>query len=269
MTLSVVIITYNEEANIARTLESVRPLVSDGKGEIIVVDSGSTDRTVEIAKSFRAKVFIEDWKGYAAQKNSAIDKATGDWILSLDADESLVPELAAEIGSLVQHEDVKNGTSRGAASTVRGFSIPRKNLFLGRWIKHGGFWPDPKLRLFKRGSGRFEHRLVHEDVSVEGRTAQLSSPLVHHSYPTLSDYIDHMNRYSSLGSEMAVAKGHRGFSAARIVLRPLATFIYNYFFRLGFLDGREGLLLHLYHAVYVSWKYAKAWELTREQSTHR
>ena len=273
MTLSVVIITYNEEANIGRTLESVRPLVSDGKGEIIVVDSGSTDRTVEIAKSFRAKVFIEDWKGYAAQKNSAIDKATGDWILSLDADESLAPELAEEIGSLVsgvQHEDVKNGTSRGAASTVQGFSIPRKNLFLGRWIKHGGFWPDPKLRLFRRGAAQFENRLVHEDAKlIEGTLGKLQHALLHHSYPTLSAYIDHMNRYSSLGSEMAVAKGHRGFSPASIALRPLATFIYNYFFRLGFLDGREGLLLHLYHSVYVSWKYAKAWELTREQSTHR
>jgi glycosyltransferase involved in cell wall biosynthesis len=273
VTLSVVIITYNEEANIERTLESVRPLVSDGKGEIIVVDSGSTDRTVEIAKSFGARVFIEEWKGYAAQKNSALDKANGDWILSLDADESPESELAEEIGSVVFGTKSEGGmplVTGAVIPNIRGFWVPRKNLFLGRWIKHGGFWPDPKLRLFRRGAARIEDRLVHEDAKlVEGVPGRLGHALIHHSYPTLSDYIDHMNRYSSLGSEMAVAKGHRGFSAVTIVLRPLATFIYNYFFRLGFLDGREGLLLHLYHAVYVSWKYAKAWELTHQQTAQR
>ncbi|HKW26695.1 MAG TPA: hypothetical protein VJN48_12995, partial [Terriglobales bacterium] len=134
-------------------------------------------------------------------------------------------------------------------------------FFLGRWIKHGGFWPDPKLRLFRRGAAQFENRAVHEDARTRGQTATLyAGYILHHSYPTLSDHIEHMNRYSSLGAEMA---GPRGFSLVNIVLRPLATFVYNYFFRLGFLDGREGLLLHLYHAVYVSWKYAKAWELKK------
>ncbi len=296
MTLSVVIITHNEEANLARTLESLQPLVADGKGEIIVVDSGSTDRTVEIAKSFGARVFVEEWKGYAAQKNSAIDKAQGDWILSLDADEEvdanlakLIPSLVSKPSSLTQAESqVLSRTAandsletielvmpydagkkpRVPADTVSGYSIPRKNHFLGRWIKHGGFWPDPKLRLFRRGHGRFEDRAVHETLRVNGYTATVKTgTLIHHSYPTLSDYITHMNRYSSLGAEMVVAKakGKVRFSAINIVLRPLATFLYNYFFRLGFLDGREGLLLHLYHAVYVSWKYAKAWELSRKQ----
>lgn len=139
---------------------------------------------------------------------------------------------------------------------------------MGRWIEHGGFWPDPKLRLFRRGAGRFESRLVHEDAHVEGKVGRIrSGALIHHSYPTLSDYIDHMNRYSSLGAEMVVAKGKVRFSFINIVLRPVFTFIYNYFFRLGFLDGREGLLLHLYHAVYVSWKYVKAWELSRQKTT--
>ncbi len=255
MTLSVVIITYNEEANIARTLESVQPLVRDGKGEIIVVDSGSTDRTVEIAKSFGAKVFIEEWKGYAAQKNSALDKASGDWILSLDADEGIEAALGNEIqqNASVQHD-------------VTGYWLPRKNHFLGRWIRHGGFWPDPKLRLFRRGAARFEDRLVHEDAKLtQGITGQLRHALLHHSYPTLSDYLDHMNRYSCLGAEMVAAKGPVRFSVINIAVRPWLTFIYNYFFRLGFLDGREGLLLHLYHAVYVSWKYAKAWELGRKK----
>jgi glycosyltransferase involved in cell wall biosynthesis len=294
--LSVVIITHNEEDNIGRTLASVRPLIADGKGEIIVVDSGSTDRTVEIAKSFGAKVFIEEWKGYAAQKNSAIDKAAGEWILTLDADEEVEQPLAMEIAVrfpstrpsqaellervkqsryLITRQSIrefkklakeKGLTESGIFAAVTGFWISRKNEFLGRWIKHGGFWPDPKLRLFKRGLARFEPRIVHEDAKlIDGISGRLKHSLRHHSYPTLTDYIDHMNRYSSLGAEMAVASGRRGFSLFNIVLRPIATFIYNYFFRLGFLDGREGLLLHLYHAVYVSWKYAKAWELANKK----
>jgi len=269
VTLSVVIITHNEEANLGRTLPSVQPLVCDGKGEIIVVDSGSTDHTVEIAKSFGAKVFVEEWKGYAAQKNSAIDKAAGDWILSLDADEKLSPGLGEVIARAIGPDD--------DSPKISGAWISRKNFFLGRWIRHGGFYPDRKLRLFRRGKGRFEDRRVHETICLDGKSYALDHSydlwgsdisLIHHSYPTLSDYITHMNRYSSLGAEMVVAKanGRVRFSAINIVLRPLATFLYNYFFRLGFLDGREGLLLHLYHAVYVSWKYAKAWELSRKQS---
>ena len=283
MTLSVVIITLNEEANLGRTLASVQPLVAEGKGEIIVVDSGSTDRTMEIAKSFGAKVFVEEWKGFAAQKNSAIDKATGDWILSLDADEELDVQLQGALHEILEaldrlsalDKEAKTDSHRAANPTsdtgpepyldFTGLWIPRKNEFLGRWIRHGGYWPDPKLRLFRRGTGRFESRAVHEDVQVDGNTRRIQSgSLLHHCYPTLSDYIEHMNRYSSLGAEMVVAKGKVRFSVINIVLRPLATFLYNYFFRLGFLDGREGLLLHLYHAVYVSWKYAKAWELSRK-----
>jgi glycosyltransferase involved in cell wall biosynthesis len=261
VTLSVVIITHNEEANLARTLESVKALVSDGKGEIIVVDSGSTDRTLAIAKSFGAKAFVEEWKGYAAQKNSAIDKATGDWILSLDADEEVSDGLREEI------EEICRGPAEDGFGSEGGYWLKRQNQFLGRCLRHGGFWPDPKLRMFRRGMGRVENRAVHETFQVTGRLGTLYYPLIHHSYPTLSDYIDHMNRYSSLGAEMVVAKanGKVRFSVVNVVLRPLATFVYNYFFRLGFLDGREGLLLHLYHAVYVSWKYAKAWELSRKQ----
>ncbi len=252
MTLSVVLITQNEEHNLPRTLESVMPLVRDGKGEIIVVDSGSTDRTVEIAHSYGAKVFVEVWKGFAAQKNSAMDKASMDWVLQLDADEPLEPELAAEMGHALKGN-----------SALNGFWIPRKNFFLGRWIRHGGFYPDPKLRLVRRGEGRFEEYGAHPTMKVDGPTGKLSHALLHDAYPTLRGYIDHMNSYSSMGAEVAVAKGHRGFSFVDIVIRPLLTFIYNYFIRLGFLDGQEGLLQHLYHSVYVSWKYAKAWDLSR------
>ena len=271
MQLSVVIITFNEEANIGRTLASVQPLVADGKGEIVVVDSGSSDRTVEIAKSFGAKVFVEEWKGFAAQKNSAIDKATGDWILSLDADEEVSEGMLNFLLLILFGPELEKFSQFNG-----GMFCGRRNYFLGRWIRHGGFSPDKKLRVFRRGSGRFEDRAVHEDIRLlKGRVTYDprlhydmgdAIDLIHHSYPTLSDYIEHMNRYSSLGAEMVVAKGRVRFSFIDIVLRPAFTFVYNYFFRMGFLDGREGLLLHLYHAVYVSWKYAKAWELSRTQN---
>ena len=277
--LSVVLISFNEEANIGRTLESVQSLVGDGKGEIVVVDSGSTDRTLEIARSYGAKVFVEEWKGYAAQKNSAIDKASGEYVLSLDADEEISRELSEEIARTVESAPrtykfaQKMTDGHGEPIVINGFWIPRKNYFLNRWIKHGGFWPDRKLRLFRSGTGSFRDAAVHETLAVEEYKGNrglsvparsLSGALIHHSYPNLSDYIEHMNRYSSLGAEMVVAKGYQGFSVINVVLRPLAALLYNYFFRLGFLDGREGLLLHLYHAVYVSWKYAKAWELARK-----
>jgi glycosyltransferase involved in cell wall biosynthesis len=282
--LSVVIITFNEEANLRRTLESVRRLAD----EIIIIDSGSTDRTVEVARELGAQVFVEEWKGYAAQKNSAIAKASGDWILSLDADEVVSDRLAAELqrlcptlelwrengmptGDDIESRQVRDDglcwgldSAREKSQDVTGFTLPRKNFFLGRWIRHGGFWPDRKLRLFRRGQGTFEERLVHETMRVDGwSSCSLREPLLHHAYPTLTGYLDHMNRYSSLGAEIAVAEGHRRFSFINIVLRPLATFMHKYFLKLGFLDGREGLLLCLYHSVYVSWKYAKAWELAR------
>lgn len=231
------------------------PLIGDGRGEIIVVDSGSTDRTLEIARSFGAKIFTEPWKGFAAQKNSAMEKATGDWVLQLDGDEPLEQELAAEIADVLRSNP-----------GVQGFWIPRKNFFLGRWIRHGGFYPDPKLRLIRRGAGHFEEYGAHPTIKVNGPTGRLQHALVHNAYPTLRGYIDHMNSYSSSGAEVAVAAGQRSFSPINIVVRPWLTFVYNYFFRLGFLDGREGLLLHLYHAVYVSWKYSKAWELSRKNT---
>jgi glycosyltransferase involved in cell wall biosynthesis len=247
VTLSVVVIALNEEANLGRLLESVR--LAD---EHIILDCGSTDRTLEIARAFGAKTFTEEWKGYSAQKNAAIDKASGDWVLSLDADEAVEPELMEEIRYVLDHNP-----------PVNGYYIRRKNYFLGRWIRHGGFYPDCKLRLFRRGHGRFAERPVHEVVRVDGPTATLNHALRHKAYPTLKSYIGHMNRYSSLGAEIVAAEGSRGFSLLNIVINPAATFLYNYFFRLGLLDGREGLLLHLYHSAYVSWKYAKAWELGR------
>ncbi len=255
-TLSVAIITKNEEANLARTLASVR-----FANQIVVLDSGSTDRTVEIAHAANASVYEEPWKGFAAAKNSAIAKCTGAWVLSLDADEELTPELQAEMEALL--------SSNPAADA---YFIRRRNLFLGRWIRHGGFYPDPKLRLFRRASAsftplRFEDRPVHETIAFDGKAATLRHDLIHHAYPTLENYIEHMDRYSTLGGELLVGAGKvsRSWPAfvCNVLLVPKLTFLWNYVFRLGFLDGREGLLLHLYHAAYTSWKYAKAWQAAR------
>jgi glycosyltransferase involved in cell wall biosynthesis len=254
--LSVAMVACDEEANIARTLASVIEVAD----EIILVDSGSTDRTLEIARSFGAKVriFEEPWQGFARQKNSAIDKATGDWILLLDADEALSAELAAEIQSLLAGDPAYTA-----------YWTPRLNQIFGRWMRHGGFYPDRKLRLFRKGAARLPEDVeVHETPQTTAATGTLKHNLLHYQYPTLDLYIEHMNRYSSAGVSQALRKGRTSRSWAaflvNVVMNPAATFVKNYVFRGGFRDGREGLLVHLYHSGYVSWKYAKAWEKSRE-----
>ncbi|MES2393673.1 MAG: glycosyltransferase family 2 protein [Acidobacteriota bacterium] len=256
--LSVAIVTLNEEANLARTLASVQ-----WADEIIVVDSGSTDRTQQIARDYGARVIERPWPGFAAQKNFAIEQCTSDWILTLDADEELSLDLQRQLRTLlVSHP------------TTDAFYLKRRNLFLGRWIKHGGFYPDPKLRLFRRSTAnfapKFEDRPVHEIITFDGAAGTLDYDIIHHAYPTLSTYIEHMDRYSNLGADLLIARG-RTFSSlptflARTFLFPHFTFVWNYIFRLGFLDGREGLLLHFYHSVYASWKYAKAWDRSRSRN---
>jgi glycosyltransferase involved in cell wall biosynthesis len=254
MTLSVAIVAMDEEANIGRTLASVRWV-----DEIVLLDSGSKDRTCEIAREYGARVIIEPWRGYVAQKQFAIDLCTQDWVLLLDADEEVSPGLADEIRSVVADPGSPNACW-----------TPRKNLFLGRWMKHGGFYPDPKMRLFRRGlvvvAGQDPHDRVDLKPGVKDNTRQLKNALIHYSYPTLTYYIGHMNRYSLLGAKMVVARGRRRFVVLDITVRPLLTFIYNYVIRLGFLDGKEGFLLHVGHAVYVSWKYMKVWELQNQKS---
>ena len=250
--LSVAIIVKNEERNLARTLASV-----SFADEVIVVDSHSTDRTVEIAESFGAKVFLRDWPGFAAQKNFAIKQCSGDWILSLDADEELSPQLRTQLQFLLPSDPPTDA-----------YFLKRRNLFLGRWIKHGGYYPDPKLRLFRRSTAnftqpQFEERPVHETIAFDGQSSTLDYDLIHHAYPTLEGYLEHMDCYSTLGSQLLVAQHRTSRNLLafywNILFIPTFTFVYNFIFRLGFLDGREGLLLHLYHSSYVSWKYAKAW----------
>ncbi len=258
-TLSVAIITLNEEANLARTLASVQ--FAD---EVVVIDSGSTDRTLEIAREFDAKVYFEQWKGFASQKNSAIEKCTGTWILSLDADEELTLELQQEIRVLLRTKPPADA-----------YMIRRRNLFLNSWMRHGGYYPDPKLRLFRRYSAnfappaRFTERPVHETIAFDGVLDTLKNDLIHHAYPTIESYIEHMDRYSTLGAQIIVDKGKTSRSWStfyyNIFILPTFTFLWNFIFRLGFLDGREGFLLHLYHSTYTSWKYAKAWQTTRHR----
>jgi glycosyltransferase involved in cell wall biosynthesis len=244
--LSVAIITYNEQANIRRTLESVK-----WAGEIIVVDSGSTDDTVSICREYTDKVFHRDWQGYGNQKNFAIDQSSGEWVLSLDADEPVEPALADEIRVIIS----KPGS-------LDGYRIPRKTFFLGRWIRHGGWYPDYNLRLFRKGKGRFDERMVHEAVRVEGTIGRTRHAIEHYAYPDLESYLSTINKYSSLAVRVMAQKKIDPFKTSwiNILFRPMFTFLLKYFFRLGFLDGKHGLVLNLFHAYYVFAKYAKAWE---------
>jgi glycosyltransferase involved in cell wall biosynthesis len=251
--ISVPIVALNEAANLRRTLASVAWV-----DEIVVLDSGSTDETLEIAREFNARIFVEPWRGYGPGVNSAIDKCTGDWILNLDADEEVTPELRAEIQSLLS-----------ASPKFDAYMIPRLNLVIGRWMRHGGVYPDPKLRLFRRGTARLhEDTEPHATPKYDGPTGQLKAHMLHHAYPNLDVYLEHMARYSTASIPLMLSKGKTSASlpafVVNIFLNPLATFVYNYFLRLGFLDGREGFLFHLYHSVYVSWKYAKAWQAARK-----
>ncbi len=249
-TLSVAMIAMNEEANLPRTLESIR-----WADEIILVDSGSTDRTLEIAQSFGAKTSYHAFGGHGEQKNVALDVCTSDFVLLLDADEVLPSELQTEIRQILAGEPA-----------YAAYWIPRLNLYFGRWIRHGGFYPDRKLRLFRRGSARLSEGVgPHSTPQFSGPRGTLKHDMLHYAYPTFAIYLEHMNRYSSEIAQLLYQQGRHSKSVPAfvrdVVLNPAATFVYNYIFRLGFLDGREGLLLHLNHSVYIHWKFIKAWRL--------
>jgi glycosyltransferase involved in cell wall biosynthesis len=245
--LSVAIITFNEESNIRRTLESVK-----WADEIVIVDSGSIDGTAAICREYTDKFIQQEWLGFARQKNLAIDRTTGDWVLSLDADEPIEPMLAREIRDIL---------SSPAASD--GYFIPRKTFFLGKQVRHGGWYPDYNLRLFRKGKGRFEERAVHEAVKVHGTVSRTGYAIEHHAYPDLASYMSSINKYSSLAVQVMAEKNPISSFASswlNIVLRPAFTFLLRYVFRLGFLDRKRGLILNLFHSYYVFAKYAKAWE---------
>lgn len=252
-TLSVAMIAMNEEANLPRTLESVR-----WADEIIVVDSGSKDRTLDIAQSFGAKTSYHAFGGHGEQKNVALDLCTSDWILLLDADEVLTSELQTEIRTLLVTKPKFDA-----------YWIPRLNLYFGRWIRHGGFYPDHKLRLFRRGAARLSEGVgPHSTPQFTGRRGTLKGDMLHYAYPTLEIYLEHMQRYSSEIACLLYRSGRTSKSPfaflSNCILNPVATFLYNYIFRLGFLDGREGLILHFNHSLYIHWKFVKAWWLARQ-----
>ncbi|HXF99487.1 MAG TPA: glycosyltransferase family 2 protein [Bacteroidota bacterium] len=245
--LSVITLAYNEEHNIAECLASVR-----WADEIIVVDSGSTDRTVELARQFTDKVLTVEWKGYGATKNLALQHAKGEWILWLDADERVPDELAREMREAIRSND----------GTIAGYSMPRRAYFLGRWIKHCGWYPGRVTRLFRKSKARFTESNVHEQVVVDGAIAELKHDLLHYTDPNLHHYFQKFNRYTTLAAADLQAAGRR-FSLFDILVRPAFLFFKMYVLKRGFLDGMQGFILCVVSSAYVFTKYAKLWELQR------
>ena len=245
--LSIVVITLNEEKNIERCLKSLRfTSRAFGKPEVIVVDAQSRDKTVGLARRSGAKVLIRPWKGYSDQKNWAFGKTKGDWILSLDADEELTPGLCREIAD-------KAGKT---PKEVDGYFIKRRAYFLGKWIRHCGWWPDAQLRLIRRGKGKFTNRPVHEGLEVKGGTLELDEPMNHYTYDSIAQYLEKMERYSDLFL-LNASKKKRKFWWAYLAFMPGWVFFKMFVLKLGFLDGWRGLQvcgLSGYHE-YV--KYAK------------
>jgi len=238
--LSVVIIAQNEERTIGRVLESGKDL---GK-EIILVDSGSTDHTIEIAERLGAKCRHQDWLGFAGQKNFAVSLSRNDWVLSLDADEMLTPELKDEIQSTLSRDDL---------SEFDGFRIPRI-LFVGEQpIKHGGFYPDAQLRLFNKNKGNFPDRKVHETFTVSGRVGLLKNPMLHYAYPNLESYAQAMDKYARLSAEEFAGRKNSAWKTSMLneLIHPWWTFFYRFILRGGFLDGAIGLKANLIYMDYV------------------
>ncbi len=244
--LSVTVITWNEEERLPQCLESVA-----WADEIIVVDAESTDKTVQVAREFTDRIWVRPWPGFAVQKNFALEQAAGEWVLSLDADEQVTPELRREIETVL-----------GSSVAAEGYAIPRKNIFWGAWVRHGRFYPDYQLRLFKRGSGWFMERAVHESVEIRGTVGRLQSPLLHQSYRSLEQFLGRSNRYSTLAAEEWIRQGRR-VGLADLLFRPLGRFLSMYVLHGGFLDGWRGFLLAGLYAHYVFLRTAKVWEARR------
>ena len=243
--ITAIVITRNEESNIERCLRSLAFCA-----EIVVVDSGSTDRTRELAKRFTHKVYDLPWAGFAAQKNNALAHAGHDWILSVDADEVVPPDLAEEITTLF----------RAGPPAVAAYSVPRKTIHFGRWIRHGGWYPNRLVRLFSKHQGRWEGEELHEAWITQGRVASLVHDLEHYSFSDLADQVSRNNRYSSLGAAKLQRKGS-SFSSFWLLIKPTSKFLETYFVKRGFLDGYPGFIISVSAAYSVFLKWAKLWEL--------
>ena len=245
--LSVAIITKNEEDRLPECLASVA-----FAAEVVVVDSDSTDKTVEIAREFGAVVHVEPWQGFGRQKQLAIDRCRHDWVLVLDADERVSPEAEAEI--------------RGALTTGSSvaYSFPRKNYFCGRWLKHAGWWPDRVVRLFRKDCARMSERSVHESLEVHGPVGELRQPLIHYANKGLEQTLDKVNHYSSAGANELFAQGKTA-SVATAFLRAAWAFLHGYVFRGGFLDRGEGFIMAVSDFMNVFFKYAKLRELQKQK----
>jgi glycosyltransferase involved in cell wall biosynthesis len=245
--LSAILITKNEAKNISDCLDALAFC-----DERIVVDSGSADQTVELARSKGARVVAHAWQGFGPQKNFALSLAEGDWVLSIDADERVSPALAAEIRHAI------------AAGPAVGYELSRSSTFCGRRMRHSGWNPDHVLRLFRRGQARFSDDAVHERVICNGTVARLSQPLLHYPVERLEDAFSRADRYSTAGAEMLAKSGKR-VSFMTGIWHGLWTFIRVYFLRAGFLDGREGFLLAVANAEGTYYRYMKAWLIGRSR----
>lgn len=241
--ISAVLITHNEEHNIAAALESLKWV-----DEIVIVDAHSQDKTTEIARQYTDKLYFHPWNGYVEQKNFALNKASHEWVLSLDADERVSPELREEIETL-----------RKEGFKCDGYYVPRKARYLGRWIKHCGWCPNYQMRLFQRRNARWVGGSVHERCQVKGSTCYLKNPLLHFTYKNIQDHIERMNLYSTLSAQDKIAEGKK-VGLIEIIGAPIAAFIKTYIIRLGFLDGIPGLIISLIIAYYAFLKRAKVWE---------
>ncbi|MBI9072008.1 MAG: glycosyltransferase family 2 protein [Melioribacteraceae bacterium] len=243
--LSAVIITKNEETNIGRCLESIKDLVS----EIVIVDSNSTDKTIEICKSYGCNISQIEWKGFGLAKKFAVDSASSDWVFSIDADEEVTPELAREI-------EVVMGNPK-----YNIYKIKRNSFFLGKKIKHCGWDNDYPKRLFNRKFGNFNYAIVHETIIINGERGTIEAPLNHFSYPTIKLHMEKMNLYSELGAEEYFNEG-RKTTLISALLNGLFKFIKMYFIKLGFLDGVHGFILSVNSAYGIFLKYIKLWDKT-------
>jgi glycosyltransferase involved in cell wall biosynthesis len=246
--LSIIIVAKNEAANIAECVRCAR--FAD---EVIVLDSGSTDGTPDLARAEGAQVRVTaDWPGYGPQINRGIDIAQGEWIFSLDADERISPELAAEIERALARTD------------VNGFRVPRTSMYCGRFIRHSGWSPDYTWRMVRRGKGRFTEHFLHAHLQVEGPTGTLAHPIIHYSFRTLEDVLEKVNRYSSANVRDMMAKGRKG-SLGRAIGHGLWAFVRSYVVQLGFLDGRWGFMVAVSNAEGTYYRYLKLWLAQRQE----